>query len=272
MSFWDKENSLIEGVPYELHEFQLGDSAKFWRYADAPVDVSYAGHAFVACYCPGGRIEQGGNAIKSQTVVKVDWRNPFAWQYTTYGVEEIVHYVRYKGHGPDVAPVYQGDVVDVLFRQADRKGRRWAEIIIDPLTAAMRRSGLVLRYSRQCGVELYGSVCGVARANHQISGTLDGVSANILTSATFGTQASGWWTGGDIVVNGRRRLIVEHMGDDVRIWPAAPDLAGGQSFTVCPGCDHLLTTCDTKFDNLAANPGQPNVPDKNPMDYGIVGI
>lgn len=271
MSFWDKETSLIEAAPYELHEFQLGESATFWRYADAQADVGYGGHTFVACYCTGGRVEQGGNVLRSQTVVKVDWRNPFAWQYTVAAPEDVVHYVRYKGHGPDVTAIYRGDVVDVVFRQSDRQGRRWAEIVIDPVTAAMQRAGLVTRYSRQCGVELYSGLCGVARADHKFFGTLDTVTGTTLTSATFGEQADGWWTGGDIAVNGCRRKIVQHVGDDVVISPGIPGVVAGQAFDVYPGCDHLVSTCHAKFNNRDDYRGQPNIPDDDPFSqWGIL--
>ncbi len=271
MAFWDKETSLIEAVPYELHEFQVGETTTFWRYADAPTDVDYGGHKFIACYCSGGRIEQGGNVLKNQTVIKCDWRNPFAWQYTITAPEDIVHYTRYKGHGTDVMAVYRGDVVDVAFKQSDRQGKRWAEIIVDPVTAAMQKAGLVTRYSRQCGVELYSDLCGVARADHKASGTLDAVDGNTLSSAVFGEQADGWWTGGDIVVNGRRRKIVAHVGNDVVISPGVPGVAADQSLEVYPGCDHLVATCHSKFANRDDYRGQPNIPDDDPFSqWGVL--
>lgn len=271
MSFWEKETSLIEAVPYELHEFQLGESATFWRYADAPTDVVYGGHTFAACYCSGGRIEQGGNVLRSQTIVKVDWRNPFAWQYTVAAPEEVVHYIRYKGHGADVVPIYRGDVVDVVFRQSDRQGKRWAEIVVDPVTAAMQRAGLVTRYSRQCGVELYSELCGVLRSQFKTTGVLDTVNGPLLTSPAFAEQADGWWVGGDIVVNGRRRRILQHSGNQIRIAPTAPGLASGQSFEVYPGCDHLVATCQGKFSNRDDYRGQPNIPDDDPFSqWGIL--
>jgi hypothetical protein len=269
MTFWEKETSLIEAVPYELHEFQLGESATFWRYADAPTDVVYGGHTFAACYCSGGRIEQGGNVLKSQTIVKVDWRNPFAWQYTVAAPEEVVHYIRYKGHGADVMPIYRGDVVDVVFRQSDRQGKRWAEIVIDPVTAAMQRAGLVTRYSRHAAL-CSTAICAVWPGDHN-SGTLDAVSGNTLTSAVFGEQADGWWTGGDIVVNGRRRKILQHIGDDIVISPGIPGVAAGQAFEVYPGCDHLVSTCHAKFNNREDYRGQPNIPDDDPFSqWGIL--
>lgn len=274
MTFAASEASLVAGAPYELHEFRLGETATYWRYADAPVDIVYAGNTYTACYCPGDRIEAGANAMKSATKVKMDWQNPFAWQYRAGPPEEIVHYVRYKGHGADVQAIFRGDVTQVVFRQTDRKGTRYAEVSIDPYTTAMQRPGLITQFQRQCGVALYSTPCGVLRATCKTSGTLDSVTGNVLTSTTFGTQADGYWLAGDIVVNGCRRWIIEHSGNDIRIVPGIGGLAAGQAFDVYPGCNHLpgaAGDCNAKFSNLANYRGQPNIPDKDPgSTWGIL--
>jgi hypothetical protein len=271
MSFWASEKSLASGVPYELHEFQLGSSSTYWRYAAAPADIDYGGNTFSAVYIEGGRIEQGVNAIKSRTTVMVNWDNAFAWQYTVCATDDIVHYTRYKGHGSDVAAIYVGDVVDVAFHQLNRRGNRRAEITIDPSTAAEERMGLVSRYSRQCTVEIYSTQCGVLRASYKTSGTLSSVSGNVLTSATFGGQADTWWDGGDIIIGSYRRKMFAHTGNNVTINPAIPNLAGTEDFDAYPGCDHLHATCNSKFSNRDNFKGQPNIPDRDPFSqWGIL--
>ena len=272
MTFATSEASLDSGEPYELHEFRLGETATYYRYADAPADVSYGGHTFSALYIKGGPIEAGVNAIKSRTIVKCNWDLPFAWQYTICAPDPIVHYTRYKGHGSDVQAIFKGDVLDVVFRQDSRRGEgRRAEIVIDPSTAAMQRMGLVTRYGRQCQVEVYSDPCGVDRGDFNELGTLDDVSGNVLTSATFGGHANGWWLGGDILINSRRRKIVAHSGNDITISPGIVGLAAGDTFDAAPGCDHLPATCDTPFGNFDNYRGQPNIPDDDPFSpWGIL--
>ena len=223
MTFATSEASLDSGEPYELHEFRLGETAMYYRYADAPADIIYDNKTFTKAYCSGSRIEQGVNAIKSRTVVKCDWENPFAWQYTVCAPDDIIHYTRYKGHGSDIQAIFKGDVLDVVFRQEDRKGKRWCEIVIDPSTAAMQRMGLVQRYSRQCQVELYSDLCGVGRDDPgiKVSGTLDSVSGLVLVSSSFGDEDD---------------YIPEYPGD----------------ITALPGCQYEAST----YMNYATTPAE----------------
>jgi hypothetical protein len=265
MTFAASETGLLTGVPYELHEFRLGETSTYWRYADGTVsDIVDSGNTFTACHCEGGPIKKGDNAIKSQTTVKVDWENPFAWLYTYDRPEAIVHYTRYKGHGADIATLFTGDVFDVLFKQQSRAGDRWAEIVIDPSTACLRHSGLLLRYGRQCCVDLYSPECGVDPDAFEETGTLDAVDGLTLTSTVFGLQADGYWLGGKIEIAGRLRSIRAHSGDDIRISRALPGLAAGLAFRIWPGCTYLIDVCDDRFANKDDFRGQPLLPDEDP--------
>jgi hypothetical protein len=249
--------------PYELHEFRIGETSTYYRYADAPADVVYGGNTFTACYCPGGEVQTGATVLKNQTTVKTNWNNPFAWLYTWAPPEEIVHYVRYRGHGDQVQAIFRGDVVQVVFKQSDRKGNRYAEITIDPSTAALARTGLVTCYSRQCGVDLYSEACGVDRDDYAASGTITAHAGGVLTSVTFGLKPANWWRGGVVSVKGYQRAIVAHSGDQVLVRPALPEDVTGRVFTAWPGCDHAHGTCGPKFGNLLNFRGQPNIPDED---------
>ncbi|MEN6428594.1 MAG: phage BR0599 family protein [Phycisphaerales bacterium] len=258
------EASLDTGEPYELHEFQIGETAVYYRYADAPADVDYGGNTFTACYCLGGEIQEGATVLKDQTVVKVNWNNALALRWLQDPPEAIVHYVRYRGHGDQVRAIYRGDVIQVAFKQTSRKGDgRCAEITIDPSSAATARSGLVNCYSRLCGVDLYSDLCGVDRDEYAFEGAIESVSGRVLTSATFGLKGADWWLGGDILVKGHRRTVVAQSGDTVTIWPTLPEDVTGRPFTIWPGCDHLAATCASKFANSANFRGQKNIPDED---------
>lgn len=266
MGFWDDEKSLTSSVPVELHQFQVRDTSTYWRYADSPADVVYAGNTYTASDISGDRIEAGTTLLKARTLVTVDWSNPFAAQYMDCEPDGIVDYSRYRLQGANAVRVFVGAVCDVIFLQDDRTGtNRRVEIAIDPIGNDLRTAGLVLRYGRQCQVELYSSLCGVARASYALSGVIATItSLTTLTSTAFSAKASGWLEGGEIVANSRRRKIVSHSGDTIVIARRIPGLAVGQGFTAYAGCDHYYTTCYTKFDNLNNCRSQPFLPDTDP--------
>lgn len=239
------------------------DIVEAWRYADAPGDIVYDGNKYTACYITGNKIEAGTTAVKCRTIVKTNWNNSFTWQYTTQIPGNVIHYNRYRGQGEDVKLIYTGDVLQVGFKQTSRQGGRYAEITIEPPRASLGEMGLVPRYSRQCTVDLYSLQCGVNLNLYETTGTLDSYSANVLTSTTFGGQADGYWKGGQIIIGDYRAKVVDHSANDITILPYLYEINAGDSFTIYPGCDHLSTTCDTKFSNLNNFKGQPNIPLKN---------
>lgn len=263
MAFWTTEKSLTDGVPVELHQFQARGTSTYWRYADAPADVDYGGNTFTACYIEGEEIEQGSNALRNQTRVKVDWDNPYAWQYTVAAPEQVIDYTRYKAHGADVITSFIGVVIAVRFVQSDRQGKRHALILIDPAWNDLRESGLVLRSGRQCQVALYSTACGVSRGDYRTSGTILTVSGTAITSSAFGTQPIGWFRGGEFVVGNSYRKIISHTGTAIEISRAIHGLTAGAYFEAYPGCPHDVPGCRDRFDNLVNFRGQPDIPDAN---------
>jgi len=268
MAFWDDEKSLAAGKPIELHQFQARGTSTYWRYADAPADITY-GNTFSACYVKGEKIEQGSNALRNQTKVLCDWDNPFAWQYTSEYPEQCIDYTRYKGHGANFVTQFTGVVVAVRFLQEDRGGPRHAEILIDPAANDLRTAGLVLRSGRQCQVALYSTPCGVARAAYRTAGIVATVSGRIVTADALTTQPSGWFRGGDFVVGAARRKIVSHITDTIILSRTIYGLTAGMGFDAYAGCDHLCVTCASKFDNVANFRGQPLIPDANPWEDAV---
>ncbi len=216
----------------------------------------------------GGRIEQGTNALKSQTTVRVDWGNPFADQYKEGSPEHVIDYVRYRGHAGNWTTVFRGVVIDVAFVQESRQGERYAEITVDPGENDLRESTLVPPFGRQCQVELGSTPCGIDLADYTLYGTVTSVSGLDVVSSIFATKTNGWFAGGKFTAGDRQRKIVRHIGDTVRLAAVLPDLAAGDACTATAGCDHLLECCQARFNNLNNLRGQPFIPDSNPFGDG----
>lgn len=268
MAFWDDEESLEDGVPVELHEFQARDTSVYWRYAAAPADITYSENVYRAVHIEGSPIEQGTNALRNQTTVRMDWDCPFAAQYMVAEPEQVIDYRRYKGHGANFVCQFVGVVIAVRFRQQNREGDRYAEILIDPAANDLRESGLQLRAGRQCQVPIYSAECGLDRADWRVSGTVATVNFRIVTASL--AYPVGWLSGGDFVARGARRKIVEHIGGTLRLSRDIYGLVAGDPFDAYPGCDHLTGTCHSKFSNRNNFRGDPYMPAGDPWSDTMI--
>lgn len=266
--FWTREESIDDGEPVELHEFHERGTAQWWTYCEGAQDKVYQGHTFTAVYIEGGRIEQGTNALKSQTTIRVDWSNPFADQYKTGAPEHVIDYVRYRGHAGHWTTIFRGVVLGVVFIQESRHGKRYAEITADPGENDLRESTLVPLFGRQCQVELGSTSCGIDLADYTLYGSVTSTSGLEVISSVFATKTNGWFAGGKFVVGDRQRKIVQHAGNRIKLASLLPNLSAGNAFTATAGCDHLQECCLARFNNLNNFRGQPLIPDSNPFGEG----
>lgn len=72
------------------------------------------------------------------------------------------------------------------------------------------------------------------------------------------------------------RLILSQSGDDVTLLLPFPETIVGSTVVLLAGCDHSITTCDTKFNtpedtlsNVINYGGFAFVPNKNPFETGL---
>jgi uncharacterized phage protein (TIGR02218 family) len=106
----------------------------------------------------------------------------------------------------------------------------------------------------------------------KIVGTIDTVSGNTITSASFGSQASGWLNGGYItwVTDAgltERRGIKTHTGTSIVIAGFTFGLVAGDNISAFAGCRRTRTVCNTKFNNILNYGGTMMYsPGRNPFD------
>jgi uncharacterized phage protein (TIGR02218 family) len=115
-----------------------------------------------------------------------------------------------------------------------------------------------LIYSEQCQHRLYDTRCGLVRGDWQESGiVLTGSSKSVIKSTVFqaSSHAAPYWFRGSLTFtsganDGQSVTILNHRDGEVDLLlPCWETPAIGDTFTVLPGCDHLGTTCQDKFDN-----------------------
>lgn len=123
-------------------------------------------------------------------------------------------------------------------------------------------------YQSNCNWQVFDCDCALSADDWDV-GAVVTVSSASLISATFALFADGYFTQGRVYYNGDFRFITAHSGSTVTLQAPFSDLVTGGSVVVYPGCDGLLTTCQTKFNNRARFCGMRLIPSHNPVVWGF---
>lgn len=124
---------------------------------------------------------------------------------------------------------------------------------------------------RQCPHVLYGSACGVSRATHVQSATVVSYEgAKIRLSISPSTD----FTGGEIehVASEQRMTIAQHVGAYFTAQLPFYGLAIGDAIEVVPGCPHIVSACQSLYNNVLNFGGFPALPSKSIVREHGIGV
>jgi len=259
------EKSLSNSGPEELYLFNEDDT-NFWVYTSSHRNIDYGGRTYLAQLIKRGDISLHSNSLKTQLQITTALTNEFARQYIKGPIEHRVSLTIYRRHSvesSDWVTYWKGYVKAVGFKPSS------VEIVCTLNTLALSRAGLMLKYSRRCGVPLYSPRCTILKTDPDFyrDGTITAISGPYITATVFGTKNDGWFSGGIFKEDTGLALqkIISHSGTRIKVSRAVDDLEVGNTFRAWTGCNHSRTECRTKFSNELNYQGQPYLPDKNPM-------
>lgn len=121
-------------------------------------------------------------------------------------------------------------------------------------------------FSPSCRAILGDSRCKVALASFTISATVTEVANSQTFKASALTEASGYFTGGEVVWtsgnNDDRRMEVKEFADTQVVLALAmgKSIQVGDTFDIIAGCDKTRETCQSKFSNIINFRGEPDIP------------
>lgn len=267
MTYDARELSLESGEPVEMYHFVRGNTHS--RYTSAKSAVTYLGETWEPALIQRDRIEftteKGRNNLKVATTRDFEIADLFRAMPPTDVILLTVH----RMHVGEIegAVIWAGRVLNCEFTNST------ASLTCEPISTSLQRVGLRRMYQRQCPHVLYGSQCKANKASFSVPVTVGSVTGLVVTSASFGLYADGYFAGGyiDFVINGNteRRFITDHTGTSITLNLTLDGLAAGSSIVAYAGCDHSLATCNSKFNNAKNYGGMPFIPIKNPFSGSI---
>jgi uncharacterized phage protein (TIGR02218 family) len=121
-------------------------------------------------------------------------------------------------------------------------------------------------YSPGCRAHLGDTRCGVNLAAYTVGGVVSAVQSLTGISAASLAQADGYFTTGTLTfTSGVNQGVMVEIKDYAKQQfyfrlPLRTPPAVGDSFIATAGCDHTITTCKTRFNNVINFRGEPSVP------------
>lgn len=278
MKYTSLERSSDSGKPIELYKFVYGSTV--YRYAlidgtDAP--FSYLGEDYTPYTLNRASAELTEVMSRNTLNIEVPSICDVAQLFVSAPPEEIISVTIFRVHVNQSYPlqgitVFKGRIVSCEF-----KGYQ-ATLNCEPIFSRLKIPGLRMVYDVMCPYALYSTGCGADKATFSRTATATAIdSRNILLTISTGDTIlpdwleSGILKGGLFACGSVKRMIVDTpaTGKLTLMHPIYGSIKH-QSCTVSLGCEHTLTECKTKFNNVANYGGFPWIPDKNPYSDNVV--
>jgi uncharacterized phage protein (TIGR02218 family) len=267
MTYSTIEQSAADARPVELYEFRR--DSLVWRYTSADQDVTFATQLYLARTIERSAIEQGSemNRANLQLTVQRDLDVVQLFQVGPPSDPITCTLKQYHYGDTDAATLWQGRIISCTPWEGGR-----ARLVLEPIYTALRRNGIRRYYQRSCPHLLYGPDCTVNNTSYRVTGNVTQINGLVIQQAEVGAYAAGYFTGGylewDIDPPNQvyeRRFIEAHSSVNLTVTSLPLGLTVGTQIRVYPGCDHLLTTCNSKFANAVNYGGLPFLPTVNPF-------
>ena len=269
MSFEDNELSVADALPIELYE--IAYTGNYWYYTSGDADITLDGRLYKAIPITHGEIEPSVDIAKAGLEFTFPRDVPFGEVFRVQPPSEVVSFTmkvqNYLIPGEFVV-AWRGRVINVEWANTT-----WLKVTAENVFSSLQRPGLRRRYSITCPYALYGSQCKVSRDSFREITTVLGVSGTSLICAAAIGKVDNYYAGGFLTyTNGsggniEKRMIRSSIGSSgtLLLQSLPVGVVGGTLASIYAGCDHLIATCDSKFNNKDNCGATPYIPLKNPF-------
>lgn len=274
MTYDAQENSQQEGVAASLFLIEYGDvEDSYFAYTDTDQPVTFDGKVYLPVAIGREKIESAGNSLDNATL-KIDI-SPNASIVTLFRGRLPSQQIRmtiFQGHpnDPDLdfKVVWVGRIIS-LTRKA-----RYSQIAAEPVSTAMKRTGLRRNYQYGCPWALYGNECKANRDAARVNPLAVEVGKNYINFD------AGWfndldvtkfvggyiqWTDNDTgILETRTILSLGAAQEQIILNGDIFGLEVGDQVNAYLGCNHQITDCENIHSNIVNFGGQPWIPQDNP--------
>ena len=268
MSYDFKEKSRHGGQPVECYKFAQGAEAWLWTSADREVSLPLAGD-YSPMVISRGELDFSHEDTGETLQINLPRANAVAALFIGELPSTPVWVIIHRAHRGDeelAIVIFEGRLLGVRFEESE------AILTAGSLMTILNRGVPPVVVQTPCNHVLYSPACGITPSAviGRDSVLIDSVDGATITSSDFALRDNGWFSGGRLdTPEGNMRFIVNHAGDKVTLLSALPGLEAGATIYAYWGCDHLETTCASKFSNIDNHLGWARLPSRNPFEGRI---
>lgn len=256
------DTTVEDGEPVELFEFTQG--IKKWYFTDGIDPIVYQSKTYVSAPIDRDEINQTDDFYQAGVKLRFPRDNEFAHQFIGFSPDLPTTMTLYRGP-------YPNGPFDFYWRGRIVSGGAEGTTITlecESVFTSLKRPGLRARYERVCRHILYGTGCRVNQTVYQVEDKIQSIARQVeftMTGVTSGFP-EGHFTGGiAIAEDDSVRFITRHAGAVVEVARPFVGVVAEQQLKLYPGCDHSMSTCNNKFNNIDNFGGFPYIPTKNPF-------
>lgn len=271
MSFAARETSRSLGAPIALFLFQYGDApTDVYCYTSAEEAVGYNGNQYAPIPIDDDAVVSSGSLDKAALEIRLSKDIEINGLFTIWPPSRSVTLRIYHGHAGEAEfkALWSGRIISYKV-EGDI-----ATFTGEPISTALRRSGLRRHYQYGCPHVLYGDQCRADKGSATVSVQAAGA------RSPFAELPAGWsgsqdpskyigglaqWVGTDQRHQIRSILRIESM-TEILLSGDCSTLAAGTSISLSLGCDHQYEgDCASLHNNVNNFGGDPWIPLKNPI-------
>lgn len=246
----------------DLYEFKRG--ATTWRYTSSTRAYLYSGNTYSPIAIGRGVLSTTDEVQKNVLDVSLDFRNDLASILIKTTDEIPATLTLYRSINGTVETWFKGTLSDIAADGAKCK------LSFVNVFAKLKRQSLRRHCSRLCNLAVFGRECAANPLNFSKAATVVSNSGNTLIVSFGETFADGYFDTGHMIVgivgaSTDRTMVLSHVGNTITLKKPNPGATVGSTIHLVPGCDHKVSTCRDKFDNLYHYGGFPSLTIDNPF-------
>lgn len=273
MTYASQETSQQGGKPVELYRFVLGGVS--YEYTSGIDAISRGSLTYLPIPISRSDDPQGPEERDNYLEVELPGDNPFAATFYSIvpGLVAQLTISRFHRDDPslELITVFKGFVSSVAFEDDFQV----AKVAALPITAATSRPIPRFTFSALCNHVLYDPRCKVLDTdpNYRVTGEVSAVDLTAYTIDVVGAdlKPDGWWTGGFVEAQAGldKRMVLAHTGTTLTLLLPFAVNPLGSDVTLFAGCDHTISTCKSKFNNVVNYGGFAFIPTRNIFVTGL---